>query len=127
MIIVVIRGEVLYVARNSCLMKDQHSQAVRANAEPSPPTARQVPWRRICVAWFCFGLSTFLASLILSLLIGIGLVGFLVVLGVSEETARTIRPIYAFTCGFALPVPVSLICFWWSVRRFVLQTTTGDP
>jgi len=81
----------------------------------------RVPFVWIFVGWLSFCLITFLATLVLSLAIGLLLVGLLEAVDADTSTFEVVKTIYTQSCGFVLPFPVSLLCYWWSVHRFILR------
>ena len=80
-----------------------------------------VRFSRTLLAWACFCFTTFVATLVLSLAIGFVLVSLLVIMDVEQITAEKIKPIYTTACGFILPLPVSLLCYWWSIHQIILK------
>ena len=97
-----------------------YSAAVVGN-DATDTRGYKVPFTRIFVAWLLFCVITFAASLAISLAIGALLVVILVAVGADASTSLMIRPIYAQSCGILVPVPVSLLCYWWTVHRIVLK------
>jgi len=92
----------------------------RASAEPS------VSFSQAFVSWALFCLLTFAVSFGMSLILGILLVVVLVSLGADEDTAQAVKPIYAQACGFLLPVPISFLFYWWSIRRIVVKAVQPE-
>ena len=101
--------------------ENPYSAETAIDEEAKQVRGYRVAFFRIFVAWLSFCLITFLATLALSLTIGALLVLLLVSVGADRGTAQAIKPIYAQLCGFVLPIPVSLWCYWWSVHRFILR------
>lgn len=87
----------------------------RALVEPS------VSFSQAFVSWALFCLLTCVVSMGISLLLGILLVVVLLLLGADQSTAQAVKPIYAQACGFLLPVPVSFLFYWWSIRRILVK------
>jgi hypothetical protein len=82
---------------------------------------------RFLVAWLCFCASTFFISTATSLTIGAVLVGILFAIDADISTAERVKPIYATIGGFFVPIPISLLCYWWTVRRFILKGLASAP
>lgn len=103
------------------MMETQNPYKSEQGSAPVRKSHHEVRARQILLAWICFCLTTFVATIIVSLAIGLVLVGLLVMMGAGQSTAERIRPIYTGACGFILPIPISLLCYWWSIRRIVLK------
>ncbi len=85
-----------------------------------------VSFSQVFVSWALFCLLTFAVSLGISLILGILLVAVLVSLGADENTAQVVKPIYAQACGFLLPLPVSFLFYWWSIRRILVKAVQSE-
>jgi hypothetical protein len=81
----------------------------------------KLPFARVFIAWLSFCLMTLFATIAISLAIGALSVGILVAFDVDRSTAMSIRPIYALSCSYVVPIPVSLVCYWWTVHRLILR------
>ena len=70
----------------------------------------------------CHMLTSFLAGGVLGAILGFIYGG----LG-KELDLKPLQPIFAFV-GFLVVLPISFICFKWSIRKFILpQITNSDP
>ena len=102
-------------------MNSENPYSVGTAADVTDVAAQKIPFRRFFVAWLSFCLLTFMLTMGISLMMGVLLIVILVSTGAEESTVQAVKPIYTRSCGFILPIPVSLLCYRWSVRRFIVK------
>jgi len=104
--------------------ENPYSAPTTINEEAMHVRGYRVPFSRIFVAWLFFSLITILGSVALFLAI---IVFVALLRAVDSYTSialgrlnQMIESLFDHLV-FLVPIPVSLLCYWWSLRRIILK------
>ena len=100
-------------------MNEENPYAIGTNIEKSTTLdgALKVTTSQIFVAWLCFFLIATLGGFVFGAILG-GILG--AILGAGGADIRTITVVVQ-VIGFAISIPVSFLCYWWSVNQFIVK------